>query len=311
MIGYLYLDRVCNNRCIFCASTRTVLKIGPEILELRDAGELLREVSCSTGGHYLLISGGEPTVHPNIRQVVSLAKRRFARVALATNAIRLANMRFARSLRDAGVDVIGTPFYSCNPRVHDFVTQHPGSFKLSVKGVHNFEDLGGAVNIKTLVAGFSAKNLVRIYDWAVAEFGEAIHFSLDSLRFGAAVKKSRFTLELCKFRWAGVVPHIRLLVKRALKNRVRFSLERIPLCVFPAAAITPLYRRGAVLGPRDQSVRILPGGKTDLVSPEESEPARIAACSRCDLADICSKCYENCVEYTGFASFARPFILAT
>lgn len=311
MITYLYLNRACNNACVFCASSRTVLKMGPREVSLAQAKAGLNKASSATGGSYLLISGGEPTIHRYLVSIVKHASNLFDRVALASNGIRLADSQFARDLCRAGVNTLGVPFYADNKQLHNALTRNESAFELSRQGVLNAASAGVQINIKTFVAGFTYRSLSQIFSWAIREFGPTIHFTLDSMRYSPAVASSSDNFSQCTFTWQEARQHVVKAVNQMLASGVRILIERIPLCVFPAETIVELYNKGAVGHKRQKTFRILPGGKTDFLSPEEFEPAVTPHCQRCDLESICCKCYDNAADPTKFQGFLRPFILSS
>ena len=95
----------CNLSCPACFTSSS-----PESAHFLRAGDVRRAVDVALereGGRLdvVMLSGGEPTVHPEIREILAaLTKLPITRVLLNTNGIRLANDRdflgFVRSLRD-------------------------------------------------------------------------------------------------------------------------------------------------------------------------------------------------------------------
>jgi len=76
----------CNARCNFCYHWRE--KPGPE-LTLDEIERLLGE-AWKLGCRFLYLSGGEPTIYPDVEEVLCLARRRDFRVSMTTNGSRLA-----------------------------------------------------------------------------------------------------------------------------------------------------------------------------------------------------------------------------
>jgi MoaA/NifB/PqqE/SkfB family radical SAM enzyme len=173
----------CNIRCIFCyyrdslnAPNRTIDEI---FNDLRYAGKRgITEVD---------FSGGEPTVHPDLPELIKKAKSLgMQRVCVISNGVRLANREYLKALKDAGLDEILFSVHGSDEKTHEGITLVPGSFgKISdamsnavYEGIDvrsntvvnrlNYKDL---LNIGKFLLGFSPVqvNFITINDWCFAK----------------------------------------------------------------------------------------------------------------------------------------------
>lgn len=124
----------CNARCSFCYHWRE--KPGPE-LTIDDIDRLLED-AWKLGCRFLYLSGGEPTIYPDVEQVLCLAKRLGYNISMTTNGSTLAASlpRLAPHLDGVtvSIDFAGTK--------HDEVRGIPGLYQLAVDGVARAVSLG-------------------------------------------------------------------------------------------------------------------------------------------------------------------------
>jgi uncharacterized Fe-S cluster-containing radical SAM superfamily protein len=125
----------CNNRCGFCPYT-IIRSCRPQAAltadELRDRVRQARADGCEE----VAFSGGEPTIRPDLPEIVAYARSLgFRRVAVTTNGRRLAYRDYARSLLDAGLTGASVSLHGATAEVHDAITGVPGSFAQATAGL--------------------------------------------------------------------------------------------------------------------------------------------------------------------------------
>jgi radical SAM protein with 4Fe4S-binding SPASM domain len=89
------------------------------------------------GTHLITLGGGEPTIRPDLEQVVRLAVRRHFKVRLVTNGM-LVDDRRAVSLRDAGLSAVQVSLDGATAATHELV-RGPGSWARAMRGVEAFK----------------------------------------------------------------------------------------------------------------------------------------------------------------------------
>src|SRR5688572_24593660 len=116
-IDYLRVSVVdhCNLRCVYCMPLRGLSFIpSPELLTAAEI-EQVAEAAVSVGFRKFRLTGGEPTLRPDIVEIVArlAALDRVEDVAMTTNAILLP--RLARPLAEAGLRRINVHVDSFDP----------------------------------------------------------------------------------------------------------------------------------------------------------------------------------------------------
>jgi len=88
----------CNLNCKFCFS--------PDRNEEEPSLERVKSLIDNEQYYYICFSGGEPTMHPGLTQLISYAKFKGKEIILMTNAIKLASEAYVRKLKKSGVDAL-------------------------------------------------------------------------------------------------------------------------------------------------------------------------------------------------------------
>lgn len=143
----------CNQACRFCFVSTHLPAAGVDAIEaaIHEAG---------TRGHRVTLSGGEPTLNPDLVRYVRLAKS-VSRlpVQLQTNAIRLADSTLARELADAGLDEAFVSLHGATAAVSDAITGAPGTFDKTVRGLDRLASAGVTLLINFVICQANAHEL--------------------------------------------------------------------------------------------------------------------------------------------------------
>lgn len=170
---YLNLTYRCDSRCLFCAAD-VKYKQKPQNIPLASLTRMLGEK------RYLRIglSGGEPTLHPDILEIVRLCRAHADQVAVLTHGRRLRDRVFTENLLAAGGDLIVIPLYGAEASQHDYITQAKGSFRQTFLGLENLQTLapvyGARVELKLLLTKYTAALNRSIYHLVRERFSQAV-----------------------------------------------------------------------------------------------------------------------------------------
>lgn len=129
---WVRLTRRCNNRCLFCLDEDAQDgSIVPTEAALRDI-----ERGAALGRRRLVLSGGEPTLHPDLVALVAAGARAgYERVQLITNGRMLADGALLRALADAGLGEVTVSIHGHRAELHDRLVAVPGAFAETVRGL--------------------------------------------------------------------------------------------------------------------------------------------------------------------------------
>lgn len=146
------VTRLCNNKCFFCYSGRErkkdeVIPTG-EILEFI---RLLRRDS-SAGSQMLIITGGEPTIHPDLPEIIRKAKEYgYGHVRIISNGRMLANEDLVTGLKEAGLDDIVLSLHSHVRDDFEKISGVGGSYAQALRGLLNVRKHGIRFSVNIVV----------------------------------------------------------------------------------------------------------------------------------------------------------------
>lgn len=157
----------CNLRCGMCNHWRWQREPPLEIDRLKSIIDELAGLGCRK----IHISGGEPTLYPDLEALIAHISSRGLRVNMTTNATLITRER-ARSLVEAGLYGVNISLDSPNPRLHDRMRGVKGAWKRAVKGLRYLRRRlkKQKLRINTVVGRINYTSLTDLPDLA-AELG--------------------------------------------------------------------------------------------------------------------------------------------
>jgi len=168
----------CSLSCEFCFRSRSAPLRGQLAIDVVRA--------IATGGaRDLVFAGGDPSLHPEIRELVSRAKDLEMWVEIQTNGQSLTE-RFKRALRLA--DSVGVSLDSSDPAVHDAIRHRKGNFYRVKNLLDWLQDNSIPTTIRSVVTRKTVNSLMDlgqllqeypvVQRWAIQELtpvGDAVH----------------------------------------------------------------------------------------------------------------------------------------
>jgi len=144
----LMVNSACNMACTHC-SARTYLKSGRPGLSFEEIKSLADQF-LDLGGSSFILSGGEPTLHPRVLDIVDHVDKSRSVVAMFTNGTRLPEL--ANELKSAGLFGTLVSIDSADPAHHDRLRGFDGAYKKAVIGIEKLLSEGMLAGISTYVS---------------------------------------------------------------------------------------------------------------------------------------------------------------
>jgi len=157
------ITRACNLKCLHCYESAGVK--GPDELTTEEALCGI-DILADAGVLILAFSGGEPTIRPDILQLIERSSDRGMFTAVATNAIVLSSHKKVKELKKAGLKFAQISLDGLNPRTHDSFRGMPGTFEKTVQGIKNCVAEGLFVEMATTVTRYNLKEIPALIDFA-------------------------------------------------------------------------------------------------------------------------------------------------
>lgn len=182
---WVRVNRTCNNRCIFCLDNDY---LDGSMLDLPEIADDLK-AGVSRGARRVIISGGEPTIHPHFIEIIEIASALgYVWVQAISNGRMFFYKNFLQQAVDAGLKEITFSMHGHTPELFDRLTGIKGSFKQALNGLRNALSVRGLiVSIDIVINRLNHEQLpdiVRFY----RKLGVAEYDLLYLVPFGGAWK---------------------------------------------------------------------------------------------------------------------------
>ncbi len=279
----------CNMRCVYCMSEDMVFQPNDELLTTAEIRRLVH-IFARLGVDKIRLTGGEPTVHPDLLTIVrDIRAAGITRISMTTNGLRLAEL--AVPLKQAGLERVNVSVDTLDPDRFHRVTRW-GRLDRVLNGVYAAEAAGlTPVKINAVIArGFNDQDIADLarltlsHPWQVRfiemmPFGDVAEFAQNATISQAEIMRrieeevgalqpiaeGRLDGEARLYRLAGAraaVGFISTLTNPfcASCSRIRLTADgHLRLCLLrddEGDLLTPL-RRGATDGELEELIRSL------------------------------------------------------
>lgn len=123
----------CNNDCSHCYNARP-----RQFTELpTQEWEKITDRAWELGIPHIIFTGGEPTLRPDLPELIAHAEKIGQITGLNTNGRKLKDPIFVQQLVDSGLDHVQITLESHDPNIHDAMVAMPGAWKDTVAGLKN------------------------------------------------------------------------------------------------------------------------------------------------------------------------------
>lgn len=123
----------CNNECTHCYNARERTFPGMSL----DEWKTVIDKCWTLGIPHLVFTGGEPTLHKDLPQLIAYAEEKGMITGINTNGRRLKDQVYLKSLIDAGLDHIQITLESSDASIHDEMVNASGAWLETIAGIKN------------------------------------------------------------------------------------------------------------------------------------------------------------------------------
>lgn len=153
----------CNLKCQHCMIEGTMDWLQPESMSsFKEVLAANREQQLWRG---IIFTGSEVTLRRDLTELARMARENgFSHVRIQTHGMKLANEKYLQELVDAGVDEYFVSITAADAATHDAITQVPGSFERTMRGLENLEHHDVATMTNTVITRLSYEQLPALVE---------------------------------------------------------------------------------------------------------------------------------------------------
>lgn len=281
-IGYIQVVRHCNHFCGFCSNPTT------PYVHTFETMKVLVDDFVRRNYFGVILTGGEPTLHPELPKIAAYASEQGLHVRMITNGSRLADPEFARAVAEAGVKIAHVSVYSVKSDVEEVLRGTPGTLEKAFAAVRNAHEYGIEININCVINKLNADHLHENIDYWIENHPYIRHFvwnNLDPSMGRAEVNQDKFTPRLAEFEVS-----LQKALRKLYGTGRTFRVEKVPLCYMTEFAWASTETRKIVKG-EERIVHFL--DKKQTVRQTDWEHIYSDACEHCSLRPICGGLFDR------------------
>ncbi len=221
-MAYLQVTRGCDHKCRFCSNPPT-----GQIIALDECKKYLDEFVAEGRFVGVILTGGEPTLNPQLPEIAAYARSRGLPPRIISNGSRTCEPDFMKRLIDSGLELMHLSMYSCRPKVEAYLRQKEGTLDAAYATLENAGKFGLRVNINCVINRHNADHLSEnVLDWT-GRFPFLSHFVWNMMD---PLMSPQGTVQDTIHR----LPDFELELHKAMKfldeSGRTFRVERVPLC---------------------------------------------------------------------------------
>ena len=135
----------CNSNCRFCAANHEIAgNIGR--ITYDELQSICNKWDFNMNDE-IILSGGEPTIHPEFWDIIEMLQKRKCKICILTNGRQLINNDFSNRLSHSHISRICVPIHGPE-EIHDSITRVKGSFRQTITGLEAFNRIKGNIHLE-------------------------------------------------------------------------------------------------------------------------------------------------------------------
>jgi len=237
----------------------------------------------------IYITGGEPTIHPRFRDILKYLKFNFPKQTkrLLSNGRSFSYEKYAQDILAIDPDLeIDMSLYGPNEKIHDAVTQAPGSFEQSRQGLKNLlrnKSVNQVIGLRFVLTRESYQNILEFLDLVKNDFSQIDRLIIIFPEYEAQAVKN---MDDIMIKYREVKPLVNDVREKilTLSKLVETRLYHFPLCVIDRKFWPLVWKTWP-----------------------ENEVEFIEACDQCQMKKFCVGPHKGYLQNVGVDEFL-PFL---
>lgn len=305
--GYMQVTRKCNNNCVFCSNPKFDEYHSIDYIE-----KLLDEYK-NNGVTEVYLTGGEPTIHPRILEIISLVKKKDMVARIITNGIKLSDETFFSKLIDSGVDSINISFHTHAEGLSQKMYGNKDVIKKQKKALALNEKINKTLPlyINITINSMNYTHLPEFIEYISKNYKRVNHIIFnfldpgtpDGINISSAAKNPWIIV-----KHSDMEPYLKKTLDTLKKNNITFRVERVPLCYLTENEQFSTETRRIVKKEEYNALFLRQKNKSELRRIKGHDGRiKFKSCSICSLNDICAGVQNDYVKLHGSKEFYPIF----
>lgn len=226
--GVLWLGLRCDVRCKFCYDEHLAKedKIWISVDKAARTLDKFRYYYQNTAVDFM---GGEPTLHPNVLDIVSHAARIGLRPTIITHGMRLAEMDRAEAYRRVGIYDFLVSIHGVGDTVSTIHRRGKGNFGRQMRALDNLRALGIPFRFNVTMIRDNLTQLEAIAQLAGEKGAQVVNFLMFNPYFEWT---SDVDVEF-QARHSEIAPYLTRAIDKCLELGIEANVRYMPLCQLP------------------------------------------------------------------------------
>lgn len=287
LISYLQITRDCNNNCICCSNPKNNNKFTLQ--------QIFKHIDYIKEKWYtdIILTWWEPTIHKNFFEIIDYINMWWLKSRVITNWIMLANLEFAKKLKDK-ISVVHLSVYTHKKDLNEWMRKTQWTYKCLVWALLNLYKLWINTQTTTMICKYNQDHLKQIIQFINHINPNITHFVFNIMD-PLMMKQSKESI------WAipdlnEIEIYLKELFEYLINKWHTFRIERIPLCKISWYEWVNTECRKLIKN-QDRTVVFLDQRGVLNQPTEFFRYWYFDECKICKLFDICSWIYESNTYY--------------
>jgi len=223
--GYISILLDCDQKCLFCSVAKREEYVDVEKIKEKISNYIDRGIT------QIALTGGEPTIHPSLLEIIRWASKRIKDIRIITNGVKLENPSFVKALGDAGLSRIVISIHSFDEKISDDICGVKGAHKKRMKGLMNvLKDGRMEVNLNITIIKQNYAQLDSMAEQIIKlrKGNESLitHVNLNFVDAHEEAAKNK----TCVPKFSAIELKLHKALEILEKGDVNVKIERTPLC---------------------------------------------------------------------------------
>ena len=281
-IGYIQVNRHCNNGCHFCSNPSNGKNIS------YTTGKKLIDDFIERKYRGIIFTWWEPTLSPDLSKWIKYAHEKNIDTRIISNGMMCSSRPYVEKLAHAWLKLIHFSVYSYDARIHDFLTDTPGSWKRLMLSIKYALELGIRVQINTVINHYNQAHLHITAKFLVTQFPGIRHFVWNNLDPEMMRKTETAWSTLPNFD--AFHDSLREALRFLVMTDRTFRVEKMPLCYIEDFEYASTETR-KIVKHEERIVYFL--DFREKIHETDFFHEKLPECSACSLNKLCSWVYEK------------------